>query len=177
MDTKKYLYAAVGAPIVVTKGVMERADGLRTKLQSRSEDLGREARTRFDEWSTEGEDLIARLKDAEAIDEFTSKMDLDQVQEQVSKLRDQLEDLLDTWRSNFRPAGKVEVTVEAEAVIEEPEPAPKTEKPSTKTTATKKPAEKPAEKPAAKKPAAKKPAAKKPAAKKPAADTESAKAS
>ncbi len=147
MDTKRYLYAAVGAPIVVGKSALERVDDLRSRLRTRSEDLGREAKTRFDEWSSEGEELLTRLKDAEAIDELTSKMDLEQVQEQVSKLRDQLEDLLDTWRHNFRPAGKVEVTVEASAegaVKEEEKPAATkaaataSKTAGSKTTATKK---------------------------------------
>ena len=152
MEAKKYIYAAVGAPVVAAKSTQERVEEIRAKIEENLKSFGTDAQKRIDTWATEGESTVGRLTDAKSIDELTTRVDFDQVQEQVNKLRDQLEDLVATWRSNFRPA------TEAPAKVEE-----KVE------TAAKAPA---AKKPAAKKPAAKKPAAKKPAtaaAKKPAA--------
>lgn len=153
MQTKKYLYAAVGAPVAVTKTARGRLENLQSKLSERREDTWKEAQRLIDEWAGEGEKVIDRVTDTKTIDELASKVDFDQVQSQVSKLRDQLEEMLATWRTNFSPR-----TTETEEVT----PA---EKPEPKAAATK-PAAKPAQ---AKKPAAKKPAAKAPAAKAPAA--------
>ena len=162
MEAKKYIYAAVGAPVVAAKSTQERVEEIRAKIEENFKSFGTDAQKRIDTWATEGESTVGRLTDAKSIDELTTRVDFDQVQEQVNKLRDQLEDLVATWRSNFRPAteapAKVEEKVEAAAKA-----------PAAKKPAAKKPATAAAKKPAAKKPAAKKPAAKKPAAKKPAA--------
>jgi len=155
MEAKKYIYAAVGAPVVAAKSTQERVEEIRTKIEEKRKSVSTDAQKRIDTWATEGESTVGRLTDARSIDELTTRVDFDQVQEQVNKLRDQLEDLVATWRSNFRPA------TEAPAKVEE-----KVTEAAAKAPAAKKPA---AKKPAAKKPAAKKPAAKKPAAKKPAA--------
>ncbi len=137
--TKKVLYAAVGAPVVTARKVSERLNDMSEKF---TEDFNKE----YDLWAEEGEKVVAKVTDRQAVEEFVedmgARMDFDQIQEQVGKLREQLDDMLSNWRSSFRPES------------EKAEPA------------------KPAEKPAAKKPAAKKPAAKKPAAKKPAAKDE-----
>ena len=160
MNAKKYLYAAVGAPVAVAKVASERVNDLRDKLTSNALDLSREAQKQFDEWAAEGEKIIGRLSEGKVVDELAAKVDFDQMQEQVSKLRDQLEDMLNTWRANFRPE-------KAEAPKAAPKPA--TKKPPAKKTAAKKPA---AKKATAKKPAAKKTTAtKKPAAKKTATKT------
>jgi hypothetical protein len=169
MEAKKYIYAAVGAPVAVAKSTQSRVDEIRAKIEENLKSLSTDAQKRIDSWATEGESTVGRLTDAKSIDELTTRVDFDQVQTQVNKLRDQLEDLVATWRSNFRPA------TEAPAKVEEKPAA--TKAPAAKATAAKKPA---AKKPAAKKPAAtkapaakataaRKPAAKKPAAKKPAA--------
>lgn len=153
MDAKKYAYAAVGAPVAVAKMAYGQVETAVEKLNEHAEGMRKSAVKRIDGWAVEGEKVVKRVGDTKTIDEIASKVDFDSVQEQVHKLRDQLEDLMATWRANFKPAGKAEA----------PKPAAK---PAAKTTAAKKPA---ARKPAAKKPAAKTTAAKKPAAKKPAA--------
>ena len=147
MDTKKYIYAAVGAPVAVAKSTQARVEQMRTKLEENAKTFGEDAGKRIDDWAETGESTVGKLTDTKTIDELTTRVDFDQMQTQVNKLRDQLEDLVVTWRSNFRPATEAETASKSE------------EKPAEK-------AEKAAEKPAAKKPAAKKPAAKKPAAKK-----------
>ena len=140
MEAKKYIYAAVGAPVVAAKSTQERVEEIRAKIEENLKSFRTDSQKRIDTWATEGESTVGRLTDAKSIDELTTRVDFDQVQEQVNKLRDQLEDLVATWRSNFRPA------TEAPAKVEE----------KVETAAAKKPA---AKKPAAKKPAAKKPAA------------------
>ena len=161
MNAKKYLYAAVGAPVAVAKVASERVNELRDKLTSNALDLSREAQKQFDEWAAEGEKLISRLSEGKVVDELAAKVDFDQMQEQVSRLRDQLEEMLNTWRANFRPE-KAEAPKEEAAA----ETAPAAEATAAKKTTT---AKKPAAKKTttAKKPAAKKTTtAKKPAAKK-----------
>ncbi|MCJ7754044.1 MAG: hypothetical protein MUP13_05740 [Thermoanaerobaculales bacterium] len=144
--TKKVLFAAVGAPVVAARKLSERVTDMSGKL---SEDLSKE----YDLWAKEGEKVVTKVTDRKAVEEFVedlgAKMDFDQIQEQVGKLREQLDDMLSNWRSSFRPATEKVEPVKAVAT-----PAAK---PAAKKTTT-----------AAKKPAAKKTttAARKPAAKK-----------
>jgi hypothetical protein len=132
-DGKNAAYALLGAPVWAAK-----------KLSEITADFGDATRREYDEWVKEGEKLAKRLSDRSMVEELSERMDLDQIQDQVEKLRDQLEGVLGNWRESFRADTK---------------PA---EKPAAKAPAAKKPA---ARKPAAKAPAAKKPAttAKKPA--------------
>lgn len=176
MQTKKYLYAAVGVQVAAAKAAQSKLDELMSKVTDNATTASTDLKGRIEGWAGEGEQFLGKVTDTKAIDELTSKVDFDQVQTQVNKLRDQLEDIMSTWRSNFRPEVekvKVEATITAETT-----PAAKTvaAKPAARTTAAKTTA---AKKPAAKKPAAKTTAAKttaakttaakKPAAKKPAA--------
>ena len=183
MQTKKYLYAAVGVQVAAAKAAQSKLDELMSKVTDNASSASTDLKGRIDTWAGEGEQFLGKVTDTKAIDELTSKVDFDQVQTQVNKLRDQLEDIMSTWRSNFRPEVekvKVQATVTAETTpAAKSESAAKTTAAKTtaaKTTAARKPAAKTtatrttaAKKPAAKKPAAKKPAAKTTAAKKPAA--------
>jgi hypothetical protein len=166
MDTKKYLYAAVGAQVAVAKSAQTKLEELMSKLSENATNASSDVKGRVDIWAGEGEKFLTQVTDTKAIDEITSKVDFDQMQTQVHKLRDQLEDIVATWRANFRPESKLAVTV----TVSDSEPvAPTTaaaKAAETSTTATK---------PTAAKPTAKKPTAKKPAAKKPAAKTTAAK--
>ena len=134
---KKAAFAVVGAPAVTRKRAMEYGSK-----------LGDTARKEFDAWATEGERLTGQLREAATIEELKERVDFDQLQGRVEKLRDQLEEVLVNWRESFMP--------ETEAKKEAPKPAAK-RAPAKKA---------PASKPAASKPAAKKTttAAKKPAA-------------
>jgi hypothetical protein len=139
MQAKSVLYAAVGAPVVAARKVTDQVNTLKEKVSKETTDYGKVANKAIDEWAVEGEKVVSRISEGKVVEEISSKVDLDGAKEQVSKLRDQLEDMLATWRQSFRPE-KVEV----------------------KTAPATKPA---AKKPVAKKPAAKKPAAKTSAAK------------
>jgi hypothetical protein len=128
MQTKNVLYAAVGAPVVAARKVGDKVSDLRAKFSNEATGYGQAAEKAIDKWAVEGEKVVGRITDGKVVDEITSKVDLDQAKEQVSKLRDQLEDMLATWRTSFRPekAGdKAEVS-------------------ETKASATKAPAKKPA---------------------------------
>ena len=187
MNTKKYLYAAVGAQVAAAKSAQTKLEELMSKLNDNADSASSDVKGRIDIWADEGEKFLSQVTDTKAIDEITSKVDFDQMSTQVHKLRDQLEDIVSTWRANFRPESKMAVTVtvsDAEPVApttsksaEATVTAPAT-KPAAKKTATKKPAAKTAaaKTTAAKKPAAKSTAAKKPAAKKPAAKSTTTKA-
>jgi hypothetical protein len=123
----KALYAAVGAPMVATR-----------RMGEFGERMVEGARKEYAAWAKEGEKVGKRIRKSDMVEELSSRIDLDQIQGRVDRLRDQLDDVLANWRESFRP---------------------ETGKPATK--AATKPASKPAAKPAAKKPAAKKPVAKK----------------
>ncbi len=138
-SSKKTAYAVMGAPVVAGRRIADYAGK-----------VGKTMQKEFDAWVAEGERLSGELREAKLVSEIKERVDFDQLQDRVEKLKDQLEDVLTNWRETFTPGGDTEE-------IEEPKVA---EKPA---------AQKPAAKPAAKKAATKKPAAKKPAAKKPAA--------
>jgi hypothetical protein len=165
MTGKNVLYAAVGAPVVAARKVAEAVTELRSSLNKEADTLGKTANKRVALWANEGEKLVNKITDAKMVDELTSKVDFDQVSTQVSKLRDQLEDMLATWRASFRPEKLPTVKVEA---------SPAGVKLETKKSVAKKPAQKRASKKAAsQKAAAKKAPAK--AKKSPAKSTVTAK--
>ncbi len=171
MQAKNVLYAAVGAPVVAARKVSDTVGNLRVKMNEEAGDYTKIATKTVEDWAKEGEKLVSRVADNEKVEELASRVDLDQAKEQVGKLRTQLEDMLDTWRSSFRP----EKTVTKVEVTETTKPTAKSstaKKPAAKSSTAKKPA---AKKSAAKKPAAKSSTAKKPAAKKPAAKSSTAK--
>jgi hypothetical protein len=146
MKAKSVLYAAVGAPVVAARKVGARANNIGTKLTTQAGEYGDNFEKAFDHWAEEGEKVVGRISEGKVVDELTSKVDLEQAKEQVTKLRDQLEDMLSTWRSSFRPE-----KTDAEA-------------PATKTATAKTPAKKPAAKASAAKTSAAK-TTKSPAAK------------
>jgi hypothetical protein len=135
MQAKNVLYAAVGAPVVAARKVTEQVNALKGRVSEETTSYGEMASKAIDEWATEGEKVVSRISEGKVVEEITQKVDLDQAKEQVSKLRDQLEDMLTTWRQSFRP----EKTAKVEAVTHAPETtAAKTT--AAKTTAAKKPA-------------------------------------
>ena len=140
MQAKNVLYAAVGAPVVAAKKVGDQVGELRARVNKGATTYTEAAEKAMSNWAAEGEKVVTRISDGAVVEEISQKMDLDQAKEQVSKLRDQLEDMLDTWRHSFRPEEKTEKA--------EPAKTPTAKKPAAKTTAAKKPA---AKKPAAKK--------------------------
>jgi len=113
MSAKNVMYAAVGAPIVAARKVADAVADLRSALNKEADTLGKTANKRVALWADEGEKLVSRITDAKMVDELTSKVDFDQVSNQVSKLREQLEDMLATWRASFRPEKMPTVRVEA----------------------------------------------------------------
>jgi len=132
--TKKVLYAAVGAPVVAARKLSERVTEMSGKL---TEDLGKE----YDLWAKEGEKVVTRITDRTAVEEFVedigARVDFDQIQEHVGKLREQLDDMLSNWRSSFRPT-----TEKAQPVVPAAKATTAAKKPAVKktTTAAKKPA-------------------------------------
>ncbi len=185
MEAKKYAYAAIGAPVAIAKQAQEKIDDVRGRATDAALEFSKDARDRMTAWSKEGEKLVGKVTDSKRIDDLTARVDFEQAKEQVNKLRDQLEDLLSTWKANFRPetkpVGKETVVIEAPA---KSTPAKSTAAKSTaaKSTTAKSTTAKSttAKSTTAKKPAAKKPAGKttaKPAAKKPAGKTTTGKTS
>ena len=129
METKTVLHAAVGAPVVAYHKVEEQFTAMKGKMDERTSSYGKSAEKALEEWAAEGEKVMTRISEGKVVEEISSVVDLDQAKEQVTKLRDQLEDMLDTWRHSFRPekteepkveeAAEVVDEVKAEEVIEE----------------------------------------------------------
>ena len=174
MKTKTVLYAAVGAPVVAARKLGDRFTEIRASLGKEADNLGKTTNERINVWANEGEKVVNRISEGKMVDELAAKVDFDQVSEQVSKLRDQLEDLLGTWRASFRPErtapkATATTTVKAETTTEPAATATTAGKTtSAKTNSAKKaPAKKaPAQKAPAKKTAAKSSTAKTSSAKK-----------
>jgi len=136
MQAKSVLYAAVGAPVVAARKVTDRVSEFRGRVSKETANYGEVANKAIDGWASEGEKVVAGIRDGKVVEEISQKVDFDQAKEQVSKLRDQLEDMLATWRQSFRPE-------KTEEKVEETAPAkPATQKPAAKTSAAKKPADK-----------------------------------
>jgi hypothetical protein len=163
MQAKSVLYAAVGAPVVAARKVGDQVSTLRGKVSKETANYSEVATRAIDGWAAEGEKVVNQITEGKVVEEISSKVDLDQAKEQVSKLRDQLEDMLATWRTSFRPeksdsAAKDEDT-KAPAQVPAKKPAAKpATKPAASETTTKAKATgatKPAAKPAAKSSAAK----------------------
>ena len=160
MQTKSVLYAAVGAPVIAVRKVSgvvnDQVSTLKGKVGEEKANYTKAAEKAIDAWAVEGEKIVSQVSEKKVVEDISSKVDLDQAKEQVSKLRDQLEDMLATWKTSFRPekdAGKVEVKPATKA--------PATKAPATKTSAAKTTTVK---KPAAKTSATKAPATKAPKA-------------
>lgn len=147
MEAKNVLYAAVGAPVVAARKVGSQVGALKERFSKERTSYTKAAEKAISGWAAEGEKLVEKISEGKVVEEISAKVDLDQAKEQVGKLRDQLEDMISTWRQSFRPEKGEE------------------------DTATKAPASKPANTTTAKKPAAKTATAKKPAAKTSAAKT------
>lgn len=103
MDSKQILYAAVGAPITTAKTLGNRMGSLRSQLEKRTGGFTDTATQQIEIWADEGRQVVARVSDGKVVDEISAKVDFDQAREQVTRLRDQLEDMLATWRTSFRP--------------------------------------------------------------------------
>ena len=89
--------------MVAARKVGVKAGDFRSKLSEGATEYGQVAEKAIDSWAVEGEKVVGRITDGKVVEEISSKVDLDQAKEQVSKLRDQLEDMLATWRTSFRP--------------------------------------------------------------------------
>ena len=175
-----------------TVSVTEKAMDLGSTAGQKAGDMGSSAVTSITETATEvfhaGTDLaskgILRVKEfklgeknvgerAQAtVETVSERIDIDQLQDQVAKLRHQMESVMGTWKDTFRPAATAQKAPAAKAPATKAttRKAPATKAPSTKTTTAAKKA--PAKKATATKTttAAKKaPAKKATATKKPAA--------
>jgi len=135
MQAKNVLYAAVGAPVVAARKMGEQVTALKGKVSKETADYTKAANQAIDDWANEGEKIVSRISEGKVVEEISQKVDLDQAKEQVSKLRDQLEDMLATWRTSFRPE-----TAEVKAEAASPAPKPAAKKPAAKKPAAKKPA-------------------------------------
>jgi trigger factor len=128
----KALYAMVGAPMVLGRKFMD----LSTKLTG-------EAKDQYEEFAKEGKKVSKQLRERNVVEEITQRVDLEQIQGRVEKLRDQLEGALENWRESFNPATAKPAAAKPAAAKPAARKAP-VRKPATRATAKKAPARKPA---------------------------------
>jgi hypothetical protein len=110
--TKTAFYAVVGAPVVATRKLTDTLTELSTKFVG-------DFRKEYGVWAAEGEKVVGRIADQKLVEDFTSRVDVDNISEQVGKLRGQLEDLVATWRQNFNPEKPVATTKAVKVEIDE----------------------------------------------------------
>jgi hypothetical protein len=138
MKTKSVLYAVVGAPVVAARKVGEKAGDVRIKFSESATGYGQAAEKAIDKWAVEGEKVVGRISDGKVVEEISAKVDLEKGKEQVGKLRDQLEDMLATWRNSFRPENAtVKPTESAKAPAKKPAATPAAKTGTTKASAAK----------------------------------------
>jgi hypothetical protein len=129
MQAKNVLYAAVGAPVVAARKVSSQMTVLKDKVTEEKASYTEVANKAIDGWAVEGEKVVTGIREGKVVEEISQKVDLDQAKEQVSKLRDQLEDMLATWRQSFRPEKATE------AATKKPATKSASSKPATKASA------------------------------------------
>ncbi len=113
---KKTLYAVVGAPIVTGRRLQKKLSDMRGRVR---EDVRKE----YSSWVKEGEKVVERVSEGKVMEDLTARVDLDQIQEQVGKVREQLEDVLKSWRASFAPAEKEAARPAKKPAAKKPEPA------------------------------------------------------
>jgi hypothetical protein len=136
MQAKNVLYAAVGAPVVAARKVSDQVSELRGRVTKETAGYTEKAEKAIDGWASEGEKVVSQISEGKVVEEISQKVDLDQAKEQVSKLRDQLEDMLATWRQSFRPE-QTEAKAPADKTAAKTSGKPAAKKPAAKSTAAK----------------------------------------
>ena len=142
-----------------TKTASTKAVDLSTDAATTATDKAKELLALTKEFAGTGLDKVTAVKlgdknvgehvDA-TVGSVQSAVDVDQITEQVAKLREQIESVLGTWKESFRPSQD-----DVKDDVEAPK-AKTTAKPAAKKATTTKATAKPAAKKAAAKPAAKK---------------------
>jgi len=124
--SKKAAFAAVGAPMVAGKRIVEVAGKGWKTLQKE-----------FETWVAEGERLSDEVREGKVVAEIKERVDFDQLQGRVEKLKDQLEDVLTNWRDSFKPGETEEEAEEAVAPKAAPKKPAAAKKPAAKASDTK----------------------------------------
>lgn len=114
--SKKAALAAVGAPVVAAK-----------RIAGYTGRLTKGAHKTFESWIAEGERITEQLREGKVVEEIKERVDFEQLQGRVEKLRDQLEDVLSSWRASFKPE-KVEEAAKDQEQATKPAPKPAAKK-------------------------------------------------
>ena len=138
---EKVVYAAIGAPLVTGRKLIDLGSKVAGTATDRLETWASEGKKATEKWGADSKKVADQVRTGQVVEEFTARMDLDQIQDRVGKLRDQLEGVLTNWRESFSPEGDSKTaTVAAKAPATKATPAKKA--PATKATAKKAPAKK-----------------------------------
>lgn len=105
--------AAVGAPFAARRAVRERMRATGLRLRSTVVGVAEETERRIEALAEEGERVVSTVSGTAPIDELTTRVDFERIEDRVSRARRQLEDVVAAWRESGRRPG-------------EPAPEPKT---------------------------------------------------
>jgi len=119
--SKKAAYAVMGAPVVAGRRIADYAGKVGKSLQKE-----------FEAWVAEGERLSGEVSEGKMVSEIKERVDFENLQGRVEKLKDQLEDVLTNWKDTFKPGEKTDAAEAEDAAETKP----------AKKTAAKKPAAK-----------------------------------
>ena len=122
--SKKAAYAVVGAPVVAGRRIADYAGKVGKSLQKE-----------FEAWVTEGERLSGEVREAKLVTEIKERVDFDQLQGRVEKLKDQLEEVLANWRETFKPGQDMSESDEPMAAAETTAKKPAAKKAAAKNAA------------------------------------------
>lgn len=122
---RRAVYALIGAPVWTAKRIAEMTG-----------EFSEVARRELDVWVKQGEQIAKRINDRNLIEELSSKVDMDQIQGQVERLRDQLEGVISNWRTSFRPE-KSQAPARRQPASTPSAKRPAARKPAAKTTTRK----------------------------------------
>lgn len=94
--------AAVGAPLVAGKALRSRISQTRDRVRRRVVDVAEETERQIEDWANEGGQFVQTIAGTRPVDEITSRIDFDRIEDRVAKARRQLENVVSAWRDGAR---------------------------------------------------------------------------
>lgn len=94
--------AAVGAPFAARRAVRDRLKATGLRLRSTVVGVADETERRIEALAEEGERVVSAVSGTAPIDELTTRVDFERIEDRVSRARRQLEDVVAAWRESGR---------------------------------------------------------------------------
>lgn len=114
ISPRTLVLAAVGAPFAARRAVRERLRATGLRLRSTVVGVADETERRIEALAEEGERVVSAVSGTPPIDELTSRVDFERIEDRVSRARRQLEEVVAAWRESGRRAEEPETPSGAE---------------------------------------------------------------